>query len=137
MADGNDQTIIFVASVYYGKHQRLVRRFVTENRARLAQMRSAFISVSGAAGEIETRPQAAEYLKAFFRATGWTANETLLAGGAVKFSRYNFLLRFVMKRIAASKGKTLDPHRDYESTDWEDVMRFARAFLTSPAVKVA
>jgi menaquinone-dependent protoporphyrinogen oxidase len=131
------ETIVLVASVQFGKHSRAAARFVKKNRARLAQMHTAFISVSGDAAEPATRPRAEEYARTFFRTAGWTADETLLAAGAIPFSKYNFVLSFIMKRIAASKGQPLDPHRDYEFTNWEDVMRFAKAFLTSPVTRVA
>lgn len=129
--------ILLVASVQFGKHSRAAARFVKKNRTRLAQMHTAFISVSGDAAEPATRPRAEEYARTFFSTTGWTADETLLAGGGIPFSKYNFVLRYVMKRMAASKGQQLDPHRDYEFTIWEDVLRFAKAFLTSTVKKVA
>jgi hypothetical protein len=71
------------------------------------------------------------------RTTGWTASESFLAGGAVKLMKYNPLLRHMPGRAFAAKGKVLDPHRDYDYTDWKTVMRFAKAFVSSSVVKVA
>jgi menaquinone-dependent protoporphyrinogen oxidase len=122
-------SVVIVASVLYGHHSRAVRRFVKANRARLAAMRSAFVSVSGSAVDAETRPEAEKYVRDFFRTTGWTPTRYELAGGAVNFTRYNPLIRWVTKRAMAAKGKTLDTHRDYEFTDWDAVTRFARAFV--------
>lgn len=130
-------SILFVASVHYGRHQRSITRFVKKNRARLAQMHSAFISVSGDAADRATQPRAEQYLRDFFRVTGWTASESQIIGGAVKFTKYNPLLRYITRRSLAAQGKQLDPHRDYEYTDWEAVMRFARAFLSHADIKVA
>ncbi|HEX6086933.1 MAG TPA: flavodoxin domain-containing protein [Thermoanaerobaculia bacterium] len=128
---GQYGAIILVASVHYGRHQRSMARFVTRNRERLSRMHSAFISVSGDAGAPATRPRAEEYVREFFRVTGWTAAEHLVAAGAVKFTKYNFLQRYMTRRAFAEKGLQLDPRRDYEYTDWESVMRFAKAFLLS------
>lgn len=100
-------------------------------------MQTAFISVSGDAADPATRPRAEQYARDFFRLTGWTPSEYQITGGAVKFTRYNILLRYVTKRSFAAKGIQLDPHRDYDYTDWDAVMRFARAFLSSEDIKVA
>jgi menaquinone-dependent protoporphyrinogen oxidase len=121
---------VLIASIHYGRHQRSMARFVKRNADRLAKMHTAFISVSGDAIDPATRPRAEQAMREFFRTTGWTPSEWQLAGGAVKFTKYNFLLRYIMKRKLAAEGKHLDPHRDYDYTDWEAVMRFARAFLS-------
>lgn len=130
-------SVVLVASVHYGRHQRSITRFVARNRERLARMHSAFISVSGDAADPATRPRAEEYVREFFRVTGWTATEHQVVGGAVKLTKYNFLLRYMTRRAFAAKGIQLDPRRDYDYTDWESVMRFGRAFLSEQAVRVA
>ena len=38
--------------------------------------------------------------------------------------RYNFLIRFVMKRIARKAGAPTDTSRDYEFTDWSTLDAF-------------
>jgi len=125
--DSTDAVVI-VASVQIGKHSRAVTRFVKRNRERLNAMRSAFVSVSGAAIEDESRGEAARMAAEFLRATGWTPTEQLLAGGAFPFTKYNPLLRFCLNRMFAAQGRRLDSHRDYDFTDWDAVTQFARAF---------
>jgi len=39
--------------------------------------------------------------------------------GALSYTKYNFLVRFVMKRIAKAQGASTDTSRDHELTDWE------------------
>lgn len=130
-------SVILVASVHYGHHQRSMSRFVTKNRTRLGQLHSAFISVSGDAADPATRPAAEEYVRELVQLTGWTPSETLVIGGAVKFTKYNWFVRFVTRRALAAKGVRLDPRRDYDYTDWEAVTRFARAFVTGGDVRAA
>lgn len=130
-------TVVLVASVHYGHHPRSITRFVKKNRARLAAMHTAFISVSGDAVDAATRPRAEQYVRDFSLATGWTPSEHQIAGGAVRFTRYNVLLRYMTRRSFAKKGIHLDPRRDYDYTDWEAVLRFARAFLSSRETRVA
>ena len=131
-------TALFVASVQLGKHTRGFTAFAKKNRARLSLMRTALISVSGDAGYRATVPRAESYARKLFAATGWTPGEWTVAGGALRFTKYNPFLRFLMKRIhSAQGGAALDSHRDYELTDWEAVMRFGKAFLTTHAARVA
>jgi menaquinone-dependent protoporphyrinogen oxidase len=128
------ESAILVASVRYGRHSRTIVRFVKANRARLTSMSTAFVSVSGSAVDPATRPEAEQYVKDFVRSTGWTPGESQLVGGAVKFSRYNPLVRFVTRRALAAKGQNLDTRRDYDYTDWEAVTRFAKAFVANGPV---
>lgn len=130
--------VIVVASVRFGRHARAITRFVKANRARLDAIRStAFVSVSGSAIDPATRPEAEQYARDFFRTTGWTPLRYELFGGAVTFTRYNALIRFITRRTLAVKGKTLDTTRDHDFTDWEAVTRFAREFVLREDVKVA
>jgi menaquinone-dependent protoporphyrinogen oxidase len=122
-------SVVIVASVQFGRHARAVERFVKRHRDRLASIHSAFVSVSGSAARPETLSDAEAAVRKFFAVTGWFPDEYRLIGGAVKFTQYNFLLRFVIKRIYASRGMTLDTKRDYDYTDWDAVRRFARAFV--------
>ena len=49
--------------------------------------------------------------------------------GALPYTRYNFLVRFVMRRISKAEGGDTDTSRDYEYTDWAAVDRFAVEFV--------
>ena len=129
--------IVLVASVHYGRHPRSIARFVKQNQARLVERHTAFISVSGDAVDPSTRPRAEQYAKDFFLTTAWTPAASLVIGGAVKFTKYNWFLRYMTRRSFAAKGMQLDPRRDYDYTDWDAVMHFAKAFLMSEDVKVA
>lgn len=124
-------SVVIVASVQFGRHARSVERFVKRNRGRLESLHSAFVSVSGSASRPETRPEAEMVARRFFAMTGWNPDEYELIGGALKFTQYNFLMRFMIKRINARQGRMYDGKRDYEFTDWDAVRRFARAFVGS------
>ena len=45
--------------------------------------------------------------------------------GALAYTRYGFLTRFFMRRIAKKEGGPTDTSRDHELTDWGMVARFA------------
>ena len=52
-----------------------------------------------------------------------------LFAGALAFTRYGWLKRTVMHRIAKSEGVDTDRSKDLEYTDWDAVDHFARDAL--------
>ncbi len=67
----------------------------------------------------------------FVAETGWAPAHVLPVAGALAYSRYNFLIRFVLKRIARANGAPTDTSRDYEFTDWQAVDNFVRDALVA------
>lgn len=128
---------IFVGSpVRVGGYLRSILRFIEEQRAALERVPSAFFSVSLAVAHHDrgrpTRDGRAETMRAVEKltlATGWTPRRIELIAGALQYSKYNFLIRFLMKRISAHAGGDTDTSRDYEYTDWPAVDRFASEFV--------
>src|SRR3712207_4580307 len=125
--DGYDAVIVG-ASIHMGKHEDYVRDFVRENRDTLERLPSAFFSVSLAAYD---DPEEAEgYIEEFVQETGWRPAMVALFGGALLYTQYGFIKRYVMKRIARHKGSQYtDTSRDYVYTDSENVKHFAEEFL--------
>jgi menaquinone-dependent protoporphyrinogen oxidase len=118
------------ASIHGGKHQQYVRRFVREHVDELNAMPSAFFSVSltAAEGSDEAWETARGMLAEFLEETGWDPDATAVVPGALKYSEYGVLKRFLMKRIAKQAGGDTDTSRDYEYTDWDEVEGFASDF---------
>jgi menaquinone-dependent protoporphyrinogen oxidase len=50
--------------------------------------------------------------------------------GAILYTKYNFLLRFVMKQIAKKAGASTETSQDYEYTDWVALDRFVEELAT-------
>jgi menaquinone-dependent protoporphyrinogen oxidase len=128
-------TVFVVASVHLGRHEREMVRFVRQHRDELSAVSAAFLSISlsqaGAQddkGPIEKRNQAhADVLgmiETFRAGTGWKPYRCLPVAGALAYTRYNFLVRLLMKRIARQAGASTDTSRDWEFTDWPAVDRF-------------
>ena len=105
-----------------------VRDFVKENRNALERLPSAFFSVSLAAHD--DTGQAEGYIEEFVEETGWRPGMVGLFGGALLYTHYGFIKRYVMKQITRHKGSPdTDTSRDYVYTDWESVKHFAEEFL--------
>jgi menaquinone-dependent protoporphyrinogen oxidase len=120
---------IVSASVHTGTHEREIVAFVKFHRAELERIPAVFLSVSlseagveDPAATPERRAQAAadvqRMIDVFLKETGWHPSKVRAAAGALSYTKYNFLIRFVMKRIAKSQGASTDTSRDHDLTDW-------------------
>lgn len=120
---------ILAASVHIGQHEPEMVDFVKRHRAELEAMPAAFLSVTlseaGAERASATPEEHARFvadvqgmLDRFFQETGWHPRRVKPVAGALLYTKYNFLIRFVMRRIARKAGAATDTSRDYEYTDW-------------------
>jgi len=125
------------ASVHAGHHEPEVIAFVKRHRQALERLQAAFLSVTlseAGAEDVgatkERRAQSAaevqQMIDVFVQETGWRPARVLPVAGALAYSRYNFLIRFVMKRIARKAGAPTDTSRDYEFTNWPTLDVFIR-----------
>ena len=124
--DGYD-IVVLAGGIYFGKHPRALERFARANHEALSKIESVLVSVSGAAGSAPGMKEAERFVEVLTQRTGWTPKRTLLAAGATSYTKYNFLLRWMMRRIAAAHGQETDTSRDCEFTYWPEVEEFARA----------
>lgn len=122
--------VVLVGPVRFGRHPRRLRRFARRNREALRRTESAFVSVSGAAmvDDPESREEARGYAERFVESTGWEPDRTLCLGGAVTYTRYNPILRRVMRSISAKRGLSTDTSRDHVYTDWKAADAFVEEF---------
>ena len=140
-ADENDVALadlfIIAGPVHFDRHDRKLAGFVREHLGVMASRSSAFVSVSGKMASFNGRPDAQRFADAFLEQTNWIPDRVGLFAGAIAYRRYGFLLRWIMKRIAAREGLDTDTSRDYDYTDWEEVDRFVREFVTAARAQAA
>ena len=131
--------VIVAASVHTGAYQPEVRRWVHEHSPALADMPTAFISVC--LGVLQPDPAVQEEVKAtidrFLKSTGWRPTAIKSVAGAVLYTRYGWLKRWLLQRIVRKAGGGTDTSRDYEYTDWTDLERFAKRFAALVASRVS
>lgn len=125
--------IIIGASIHIGQHQVYIRDFVKKHVRVLEQMPSVFYSVSLTATEDtpEAKEQMKAYLAAFTKETGWHPMQVGVFGGALRYSKYDFIKRMIVKAISYQAGRPTDTSQDYEYTDWVAVNRFVQEFLVA------
>lgn len=124
-----DYDAVMIGSrVQLGRHASEVVEYVVGNRRALAQMPTAFFSVSMAAATHNVGPDPEGYMNTLFAATSWQPVRFTAFAGGLPYRKYSPLLRLVMKWISRRAGHTTDTSRDHEFTDWTAVKRFAEDF---------
>ncbi|HYL57147.1 MAG TPA: flavodoxin domain-containing protein [Gemmatimonadales bacterium] len=122
--------VIVAASIHMGGYQRAVTRWVRRHADALNHRPSAFISVC--LGVLEPREEAQrevrDIMQRFLDRCDWQPAVTKTVAGALRYTKYGWLKKWIMRRIVAKAGGDIDTTRDYEYTDWDDVRAFARAF---------
>jgi menaquinone-dependent protoporphyrinogen oxidase len=90
----------------------------------------AFISVCLAVLQREEKVQqnVRAIMTRFLIASGWRPTMTTTVAGALLYTQYNPLMRWIMKRIAAGAGGDTDTSRDYVYTDWAALRAFVQDF---------
>ena len=125
------QGVIVAASLRAGRYQKPVVRWLRQHVGELNQMPgTAFVSVCLAIANRNegARQHALAIPQQFADSINWHPATIKVVAGALRYSQYNFFIRWMMKRIAAAAGGDTDTTRDYEYTDWNDLRMFARQF---------
>jgi menaquinone-dependent protoporphyrinogen oxidase len=115
--------VVLGASVHAGKHQSSASRFVAAHRRWFNDLPSAFFSVSlSIASSNPAEVDAAHALAtSFAEKTGWRPTRSACIAGCLAYTKYGWLKRLVMRRIARKEGGPTDTSRDHELTKWSDV----------------
>jgi len=128
--------VIVAASVHMRGYQRSVRQWVRRHAAAMRGKPSAFLSVS--LGVLQTDPEVQrevnDIVSGFLRTTHWEPAMVQHVAGAVLYTKYNAIKRWIMKRIVRKAGGGTDTSRDYEYTNWDELRAFAERFERTVAV---
>jgi len=131
-APGSYGGVIVAASVHAGKYEYEVRHWVRTHVAELDAGPNAFVSVSLSAVNHDAQSVAEmdSVVQRFRDDTGWDPDCVVRCAGALVYSKYNWLLKRVMRNIVCKQehGQFTDMTRDYDFTDFAEVRRFARTF---------
>lgn len=123
---------IIASSVHQEQHQETITNFVVARYELLNARPSAFISVSLSAVLEEAKTEAQKYVDHFVSATGWRPRKTLLLGGALRFTEYDYFQEQIVKFIVMRRGGAASSGRDREFTDWNALSDFVDQFLEVP-----
>ena len=132
--------VIVAASVHAGHHEREMVAFARSHRPQLEKAHASFLSVTLSQAGVEDPSYTAEertraeadvqrMIDVFVTESGWRPARALPVAGTLSYSKYNPLIRFVMKRIAKKSHASTDTSHDHEFTDWPKLDRFAVSLL--------
>jgi len=124
---------IVAASVHHEYHQEAITNFVIAHLEVLDTKPSAFISVSLSAVLEGAGAEAQKYVDSFVSVTGWRPRMTLLLGGALRFTEYDYFQEQIVKFIVMKRGDAPSTGRDREFTDWQALAGFVDGFLAAAA----
>jgi menaquinone-dependent protoporphyrinogen oxidase len=136
---GRFAAVLLAASVHGGRHEREMVELVKRHRAALEGLPTAFLSVSlteagaeDAREPQERRARAAadvkEMIDRFVHETGWHPDRIKPVAGALPYTHYNPFIRLVMRLIVKRQGGDTDTSRDYDYTNWDELVAFAQSF---------
>lgn len=133
--------VLVGASVHARGYEREIRRWVRSHAKELAAVPNAFFSVSltSASHDEKSNAEIDSVLEFFERQTGWWPARVEKFAGALVYSKYNWLLGHIMRRIVRreSNGRYTDMSRDYDLTDYAQVDAFATQFASTLASATA
>jgi menaquinone-dependent protoporphyrinogen oxidase len=135
--DWRDYDAAFVvASVHLEHHEKEMIAFVKTSKRELDRLHAPFLSLTlSQAGAEDTNnhttaqreaahADALRMIEGFTKDSGWRPQHALAVAGALAYSKYNFIVKWIMKLIAHKAGFDGPTTRDYEFTNWPAVDRF-------------
>jgi menaquinone-dependent protoporphyrinogen oxidase len=128
---GDFEAVIIAASLHARGYQRPVTRWIEDNADALRTRPTLFISVCLAILEKDpaVRHEAGAIAERFVLRHGWRPSEIQVVAGALPYTRYGWLKKLIMRRIAARAGGDTDTTRDFEYTDFDAVEGFVHGFV--------
>lgn len=122
--------VIVAASVQASNYQKAVERWLRAHAVALRSKPSAFLSVC--LGVLQDDPgvqrEVAAIMDQFLARLSWKPSMTRSVAGALLYTRYDWIKRWIMLRISRKAGGDTDTSRDYEYTDWSAIKDFATEF---------
>ena len=128
--------LVFGASMHAGGLETELLQFVKANADPISAKPRSFFLVSLSAA---TRDPAlkAEYLadaeEKMQKQLAVEFHDTEMIAGALAYSRYSRLVKWLMRKIAAKVGESTDSSHDHEYTDWHQVATYAERLAQLPS----
>lgn len=129
----NYDAVIIGASMHMEKYQSSIANFIQKHKQVLNKMHTAFYSVSlTAAGDDEESWKELKHItQSFLQHTGWKPAMVEYVAGALLFSEYDFLKKYILRLIAKRAGHPNDGKHDTEFTNWTGLETFTKQFINS------
>lgn len=121
--------ILIGAAVRYGHLNKKLYQFIEQNKKQLDESNVGFFCVNlTARKEGKNTPETSAYMKKFLLKSPWVPKLQAVFAGALRYPRYNFFDRTMIKLIMKLTGGETDTSKEVEYTDWAKVSLFAAQF---------
>lgn len=122
--------VVLAASLHAGQYQETARAFARRHLAHLNAVPSLFVAVSlsAASRDAAERLAAERIAQDFTKGLGWRPTRVASIAGALAYTRYSTIKRWVMTWMARKEGGPTDTSRDHDLTDWRMVAGVAADF---------
>jgi menaquinone-dependent protoporphyrinogen oxidase len=108
---------VIAGSVHQERHQDAIINFAIAHHELLNAKPAAFISVSLSAVLEDEKKEAQKYVDRFVSVTGWQPRMSLLLGGALRFTEYDYFQEQIVKFIIMKRGGAASTERDHDFTE--------------------
>lgn len=118
--------IIIGASIRYGHFAPVLEQFITRHTQLLNAKHSAFFSVNLTARKANRNtPESNTYTRKLLARIDWKPTLIEVFAGALRYPRYRWFDRLIIRFIMKMTGGETDIRQEYEYTDWAQVREFA------------
>lgn len=122
--------VLIVAAVRYGHFHRTVVKFVHAHHAQLNSKLTVFLGVCLIARKPNKQlPSQNIYLKKFLRQTKWYPTICEAVAGALRYPRYAWWDRQLIRCIMWITGGKTDTHAEVVYTNWQQVEQLTHTFV--------
>lgn len=123
--------VVIGASIHMGRHAKYMVELAKSYSDELTGALSAFFTVCLTAKSEKPDDVATveRYVENWIKDTNWRPDQVGVFAGALLYTQYGLIKRFLMKQISKQSGGDTDTSHDYEYTDWVSVDDFADTFL--------
>ena len=121
------EAVVFGSPLHYGEHDARIRSCIAKYHDVLTRVPTGFLSVSLGIASVhpDDRREAIRLAERFVASLNWKPSVVAHFAGALRYSRYGWLKKRMMRYIAEHSGAKTRTDQDYEYTDWNDVDEFA------------
>jgi menaquinone-dependent protoporphyrinogen oxidase len=125
------EAVIIGGPIRMGKYPGYLQKFVAHHLDWLNRVPSALFTVCMAieSKNEKDRVTARSYGQNFSQVTHWQPRLMETFAGAVKYTQYGLITRYIMRSISKKEDRDTDTSQDYEYTDWGKVTQFTEQFL--------
>ncbi|MDW6002438.1 menaquinone-dependent protoporphyrinogen IX dehydrogenase [Vibrio mangrovi] len=123
--------VLVAASIRYGRLHKALYQFIESHHHQLDKSKAAFICINLTARKEEQNkdtPEGSVYVQTFLRKSFWQPEMIGVFAGALRYPRYRFFDRIMIRFIMMMTGGETDTSKEVEYTNWDKVKKFAKKF---------